>query len=126
MRCEQVDLFNNTVTVYSGEAKNDVGRTVARTEECRALPTELRKGKQPKDYLFTWASGEPVRDFRGTWQTLCCQAGLGKMVCVCKECRQPVAETKCCSGKKRRKYEGLVFHDQRRSAVRNSVRRRSE
>lgn len=121
MRCEQVGLLNNTVTLYSGE--NDEGHTVALTEECRALLAELRKGEQPKDYLFTWASGEPVRDFRGTWQTLCRQAGLGQMVWVCKECRQPVAETKCCSGRKRRKYAGLVFHDQRRSAVRNSVRR---
>lgn len=82
MRCEQVDLLNNTVTLYSGE--NDEGHTVALTEECRALLAELRKGKQPKDYLFTWASGEPVRDFRGTWQTLCRQAGLGKMVWVCR------------------------------------------
>lgn len=76
MRCKQVDLLNNTVTLYSGETKNDEGRTVALAEECRALLIELRKGKQPKDYLFTWASGEPVGDFRGTWQTLCCGALL--------------------------------------------------
>jgi hypothetical protein len=47
-RCGQVDLLNNTVTLYSGEAKNGEGRTVALTEECRQPVTELRKGKRPR------------------------------------------------------------------------------
>jgi integrase len=128
MRCKQVDLLNNTVTLYSGETKNDEGRTVALTEECRILLTELRRGKQSEDFLFTRDNGEPVRDFRGTWETLCCQLDLGRMVWVCgaKGCRGQIVEDKCeiCSGQTRRqKYEGLIFHDQRRSAVRNSVRR---
>jgi hypothetical protein len=55
--------LNNTVTLYSGEIKNGEGRTVALTEECKLLVTELRKGKQLEDFLFT-RNGEPVRDFR--------------------------------------------------------------
>ena len=31
MRCSQVDLLNNTITLYSGETKNDDGRTVSLT-----------------------------------------------------------------------------------------------
>jgi len=65
MRCSQVDLLNDTVSLYNGETKNGEGRIVVLTEECRLLLTELRKGKQPEDFLFT-RSGEPVRDFRGT------------------------------------------------------------
>ena len=38
-------------------------------EECRVLVTELRKGKQPEDFLLT-RNGEPVRDFRGAWNAL--------------------------------------------------------
>jgi integrase len=94
MRCSQVDLLNNTVSLYSGETKNGEGRIVALTEECRLLVTELRKGKQPEDSLFT-RDGEPVRDFRGTWDTLVRAAGL----------------------------RGLLLHDFRRSAVRNMIRR---
>jgi len=94
MRCEHVDLLNNTVTLYSGETKNREGRTVALTEECRLLVTELRKGKQPEDFLFA-RNGEPVRDFRGTWDALTKAAGL----------------------------PGLLLHDFRRSAVRNMIRR---
>ena len=94
MRCDQVDLLNNTVCLYSGEAKNGEGRTVTLTEECRQLVTELRKGKQADDYLLTRGS-EPICDFRGAWEVLTKAAGV----------------------------PGLLFHDLRRSAVRNMVRR---
>jgi len=95
MRCSQVDLLNNTVCLYSGETKNDEGRIVYLTEECRLLVTELRKGKQPDDFLLTRENGEPVRDLRGTWTALTEKA----------------------------KLLGLLLHDFRRSAVRNMVRR---
>ena len=38
MRCSQVDLLASTVTLYSGETKNDEGRMVVLTEECRMRP----------------------------------------------------------------------------------------
>jgi integrase len=95
MRCEQLDLLNDTVSLYSGETKNGEGRTVKLTEECRKLLTELRKGKQPEDSLFTRDDGEAVLDFRGTWDSLTRKAG----------------------------FPGLLLHDFRRSAVRNMIRR---
>jgi integrase len=95
MRCEQVDLLNNTIILYSGETKNDEPRTVMLTEECRMLVGELRRGKQPEDFLFTRKNGEIVRDFRGTWDALTARVGL----------------------------PGLYFHDLRRSSVRNMIRR---
>jgi integrase len=94
MRCSQVDLLNNTLSLYSGETKNGEPRIVYLTEECRLLLTELRKGKQPDDFLFT-RNGKPIRDLRGTWDALVRAAGL----------------------------PGLLLHDFRRSAVRNMVRR---
>src|SRR5215831_19616949 len=95
MRCKQVDLLNNTVTLYSGETKNDEGRMIALTDECRMLPTELRRGKKGDDYLFTRKNGEVVKDFRGTWDDLTEAVGV----------------------------PGLLFHDFRRSSVRNMIRR---
>jgi integrase len=95
MRCSQVDLLGNTVTLYSGETKNEEGRMVALTEECRMLLTELRRGKKPEDFLFTRENGEMVKDFRGTWDALTEAAGI----------------------------PGLLFHDFRRSSVRNMIRR---
>jgi integrase len=95
MKCSQVDLLNNTVCLYSGETKNDEGRIVYLTDECRLLVTELRKSKQPEDFLLTRENGEPVRDLRGTWTALTDEA----------------------------KLPGLLLHDFRRSAVRNMIRR---
>jgi integrase len=94
MRCHQLDLLNNTICLYSGETKNDEGRIVELTEDCRRLLTDLRRGKQPDDFLFTRGK-EPVRDFRGAWDVLTKAAGV----------------------------PGLILHDFRRSAVRNMVRR---
>jgi integrase len=58
MRCSQVDLLNNTVTLYSGETKNDEGRTVVLTEEYRMLLTGLRRGKKGDDYLSPGKTGK--------------------------------------------------------------------
>lgn len=83
------------------------------------------QGKGPDDYVFTRDDGRPVRDFRGTWAKICCAAGLGEL--VCPKCEQAADEGHCkaCSRKWKRndlKYVGLLFHDLRRTAVRNMVR----
>jgi integrase len=95
MKCSQVDLLNNTVSLYSGETKNGEPRTVYLTEECRFIVTELRKSKRPEDFLLTRKNGEPIHDLRGTWAALTEEA----------------------------KLPGLLLHDFRRSAVRNMIRR---
>jgi hypothetical protein len=69
---------------------------------------ECVRGKEPDDYVFTRKSGNPILDFRGAWYSLCERAGLGKLV-------------KTDDGKE--VWTGLIFHDLRRSAVRNMVRR---
>ena len=45
-------------------------------------------------HLFIWEDGKPIRDFRGPWEDACAAAGL----------------------------RGLLFHDLRRTAVRNMIR----
>jgi integrase len=95
MKVGQVDLFARTIRLNPGETKNGQGRTVTLTEECYLLVLELVKGKEPDDPLLTRANGGPVRDFRGAWDALTEAA----------------------------KLPGLLFHDLRRSAVRNMVRR---
>jgi integrase len=95
MRVGQVDLLGRSIRLNPGETKNKKGRTVTLTEECYMLVVELVKGKQPTDFLLTRANGGPVRDFRGAWAVLTKAANLPK----------------------------LLFHDLRRSAVRNMVRR---
>jgi integrase len=52
-------------------------------------------GKQPEEHVFTWASGKPILDFRTAWAKACKDAGV----------------------------VGLRFHDLRRSATRNIIRK---
>jgi integrase len=52
------------------------------------------ENKEPKDPVFSWKNGSPVKDFRGSWDALTKAAGM----------------------------PDLLFHDFRRSAARNLIR----
>lgn len=95
MRLNHVDLLNRSLSLEPGTTKNDEGRIVKLTSETFELVKQCMFSKTSADYLFTWKGGQPVRDFRGSWSRLTKAANL----------------------------PGLLFHDLRRSAVRNMVRR---
>lgn len=132
LRVNQIDLIGRTIRLNVGETKNGAGRLAAMTDAAYTLVKECVSGKSPDDFVFTRSDGRRVRDFRGAWHAVCCAAGLGRMVCPrCKgddvELFTVDADNRCprCSvewGKKDLKYRGLIFHDLRRSAVRNMVR----
>jgi integrase len=94
LRVSQIDLKARTIHLLPGTTKNDKGRAVVMTDEVHKLVCECIKGKKPGDAVFTWANGKPVTDFRRTWRTLA----------------------------KKAEMPDLIFHDLRRSAVRNMVR----
>lgn len=81
---------------------------------------------KPNDYIFTRKDGKPVKAFRSAWRSACCRAGLGQM--VCPKCGEEVSKKRQCVGcgsnwrPSQLKYDGLLFHDLRRTAVRNLVR----
>lgn len=95
LKVGQVDLLARTIRLNPEQTKNGKGRVVTLTEACYPLVVELVRGKRTDDFLLTRASGEPVGDFRAVWAALVKAAGI----------------------------PGLLFHDLRRSAVRNMVRR---
>jgi integrase len=111
LKVAQVDLKRRTIRLLAGETKNDEGRTVFMTNEVYELLRGCVTGKKASDFVFTREDGTPVRDFRGAWWRLCEDAGLGSFV-----------RYRDSKGKQQQRWEGLLFHDLRRSAVRNMVR----
>jgi integrase len=95
MKVNQIDLAGKTIRLWRGETKSEEPRLVKMTQEVFDLLKHCVEAKKEDDYVFTRNNGKPILDFRGTWETLCEEAG----------------------------QSGLLFHDLRRSAIRNMIRR---
>ena len=94
MRVDQVDLAEGTIELNPGETKNDEARLVVMTGRIRELLAECVAGKETGALVFTRPDGSPAGNFRRAWKRACDAAG--------------------CSG--------LLFHDLRRTGVRNMRR----
>jgi integrase len=66
--------------------------------------------------IFHRGDGQPIGDFKKSWQSACCAAGLGVM--VCRACQTEGPEKICPACGRARKYRGRILHDFRRSAAR--------
>lgn len=90
----QVNLRDGIVRLEPGDPKNDEGRTLYLEPELKELMESLHRTR-PMNCLFVFhLDGKRCGDFRRSWNTACTQIGI----------------------------PGLLFHDLRRSAVRNMVR----
>ncbi|MFH2044771.1 MAG: site-specific integrase [Pseudomonadota bacterium] len=95
----QIDRSQGIVRLEVGETKNDEGRTLYLDEELKELiqhQWDIRKGKGVlSSFVFPSKLGSgPINDIRGSWFKACKEAGIGRR----------------------------LFHDFRRTAVRNMIR----
>lgn len=126
LRWEQVSLTDSQVLLDPGTTKNDEPRIVPLTGELRAIlemQFDRHKMECPQcPYVFFYR-GRKVGTFRKAWRNTCVRVGLARFICA--HCGQPTVGTKKCSpcsklGRNdQRRYEGLLFHDLRRTGVRN-------
>lgn len=94
LRVRQVDLVNRSIRLNAGETKSGDGRVIKMTMDVLILLQACVSGKNPDDFVFT-RDGRPISNFRDRWEKLTTASG-------CPD---------------------LIFHDFRRSAIRNMVRR---
>jgi integrase len=94
LRWNQVDLKNGSARLEAGTTKNGEGRTVFLTKEIQDLLSDLwSKRRLDCPWVFN-KGGKKIGSFRKAWTTACKKTGL----------------------------EGMLFHDFRRTAIRNLVR----
>jgi integrase len=122
------DLDGDVIRLRAENAKNGKARSIPLDGELERVIERRRAARQVKTsdgvllaaFIFHH-NGAAIADFRKAWSTACVVAGLGK--CTCRACGQPVNGHKCqkCNTDAL-KYSGRLFHDFRRSAVRDMVR----
>jgi integrase len=123
LRVRQVDLLARTITLDPGTTKNGKAREIKMTDEVYMLLCVCVLGKQPEDHVFTRENGKPIRDFRWAWWRLCIRAGLGQLSCPrCSKLAENESVRRCRDCGVALKYSGTIFHDFRRSAIRNMTR----
>jgi integrase len=105
---DKLDMNEGAIRLDPGETKNGKGRTYYMTDEVREDIEAALVNRNPAcPYLFQ-RDGEQIRDFRGAWESACIEAGLYKVV-----------KDEQGNGTK---VPTKLFHDYRRTAVRDMVR----
>lgn len=90
-----LQVADGWISLWAGTTKNARSRKVPMPSEVREAVEACCTGKQPDAHVFTWPNGKPILDFRASWAKACKEAGV----------------------------IGLRFHDLRRSATRNIMRK---
>jgi integrase len=117
---DKVDLEEGTVRLDPGETKNEEGRTLYMNEE---LLNEMHNVQSNRHlgcpYVFH-RDGDPIKGFRKAWNKACVEAGFFEV--LKNEDGTPVIVKDKKGNEKVVKVPTKIFHDFRRTAVRDMVR----
>jgi integrase len=121
------DVEGELLELRGEYAKNSEPRSVILSGNLEALIARRRDERKYEarghwffsTYLFH-RNGKPIGDFRKSWVTACVATGLGRF--HCPACDRAVEKVTCPECDLKCSYIGRLFHDFRRTAVRNMVR----
>jgi integrase len=117
---DRVDLKEGAVRLDPGETKNEEGRTLYMNEELMEEMKALQRQRQLGCPYVFHRDGQPIKDFRGSWDTACIKAGLCEVV---KDEQGNLVVIKDKKGNEEVvKVPTKIFHDFRRTAIRDMVR----
>lgn len=102
---EKADLEGKMVRLDPGETKNEEARTISLNEELLKEMVILQAKRRPECPYIFHRDGEKIKRITRAWETACRKAGLWTF-----------------DEKKGRMAPNRIFHDFRRTAVRNMVR----
>lgn len=135
-----VDLREGMIRLAGEQTKNAEPREIPyrQVPELKELIDDLQNHKtNDPGLVFTRAKGRPLGSFRKAWIRACIKTSQGRMLWECPTChskieveKQPwpperpkTAPPQCACGVPCRwKYAGRIFHDLRRTAIRNLSR----
>jgi integrase len=125
LRWEDVD--DNVIRLRGQNSKNGEGRMVTLDGELAALIGRRKSARHVKTEgasmmagLVFHNQGHPIGDIRKAWASACVATGRGQF--LCRNCNEPVIGPRCEKCNSGARYSGRIFHDFRRTAVRNMVR----
>jgi integrase len=127
LRWNQLDFLANTIALRAGETKNDDGRLIPISASLRTLLLTQRGKRQAACPYVCFrldrrGIARKVGNFRKVWQSRCVRLGLGKMEAAGEALTVVRSDRPKAKPKPKMVYQGMLFHDLRRSAVRNLVR----
>ena len=117
------DIEGDVVRLRGENSKNKEPRSVVLVGKLATIIERRRAARYVHGVLTNFVfhrGGTPVAEFRKSWARACVEAKLGAM--VCPKCGEEGETQKCCACNKRRMYSGKIFHDFRRTAVRDMIR----
>ncbi|HJT71422.1 MAG TPA: tyrosine-type recombinase/integrase [Terriglobales bacterium] len=132
LRWNQVDFLSRIIRLQAGETKNGEGREIPIAPQLLELLRQQRARRHKECEYVCFRMGRDgrasqIQGFRKAWYAGCVKAGLGRMEPVLDATGEPVlanprVDRKNPKAKPKMVYAGAIFHDLRRSGVRNLVR----